>query len=507
MWMSSCSRTGAVLAERSIRELGNMAAHSDGSSYYRTLGVSVNASPEEIKRAYRRLAKESHPDRRPNVANATERFQALNEAYTVLSDPEARARYDAACTAPEISAKEPYQEIAPVTCAFCGAISAQPRYIIFGYVISLIVITWRRTIHGIFCPSCAPKKAFQASAISWVLGWWGVPWGPIWTIGALYRNLMAGTQPADVNGQILGRQSLYFWQKGNADLAAATVDQAFHFELGPLLRKRLSELRQALPATPTARLINRWKLLTGWGFWAQLAPVAAVIGLMSWYNQDSIILAVAQQKLAHVGEYRAQVYERPEPAAPILATVRPFHDFHVLAGWGEGGYRRVVTNYGVIGFVPKALVLPGDGLVDLTERCFPYGPVPLENGEILQQTRSGPDRIRVTNGQGLDAVVKLRDRLGRTTLSFYVAARTSVTIRSVPNGKFTVEFATGREFSPGCGYFLSDMAASRFVSPIRLRTWLEGEEQYTTIESITLNGVVGGNARAVHISEEIFDRN
>jgi hypothetical protein len=49
---------------------------------------------------------------------------------------------------------------------------------------SLILVTSRRTVQGVFCPSCAPKKAFQANAITWPLGWWGFPWGPIWTVGA-----------------------------------------------------------------------------------------------------------------------------------------------------------------------------------------------------------------------------------------------------------------------------------------------------------------------------------
>lgn len=78
-----------------------MTAHSDMRNYYRILGVSVDASAEEVKRAYRRLAKELHPDRHPNAPDATAKFQALNEAHAVLSDPEARARYDAACIATE----------------------------------------------------------------------------------------------------------------------------------------------------------------------------------------------------------------------------------------------------------------------------------------------------------------------------------------------------------------------------------------------------------------------
>ncbi len=62
--------------------------------FYKILGVSTDASDAELKKVYRKLARENHPDSNPGDEKAEQRFKEVSEAYSVLSDPEQRAEYD-----------------------------------------------------------------------------------------------------------------------------------------------------------------------------------------------------------------------------------------------------------------------------------------------------------------------------------------------------------------------------------------------------------------------------
>lgn len=67
---------------------------SKRKDYYNILGIDKDASENEIKKAYRKLAIVHHPDKNPDDAEAADRFKDIGEAYETLSDPQKRARYD-----------------------------------------------------------------------------------------------------------------------------------------------------------------------------------------------------------------------------------------------------------------------------------------------------------------------------------------------------------------------------------------------------------------------------
>lgn len=202
-------------------------SQNDPKGYYAALGVTPDADASQIKAAFRKRAMELHPDRN-SAPDATKKFQFLNEAYAVLSDENIRAEYDTSGIS-EVDAKHSSQEQdapEPIVCSCCGKITAQPRYAIFYETKSFIVFTRKSVIQGIYCSACANKKALKASLVTWLLGWWGFPWGFIYTLQSLAKNLSGGTKPSHLNAKIANHQAWYFAMTGKIDIAKAVAFDA-----------------------------------------------------------------------------------------------------------------------------------------------------------------------------------------------------------------------------------------------------------------------------------------
>lgn len=88
------------------------------------------------------------------------------------------------------------------------------KFVVFQYCISIVVMSFKRSSGIYFIPSgtSAAGKAAPWCALSLLVGWWGIPWGPIWTIGTVAKNLGGGT---DVTAHVL-----------NASVASAPIPKA-----------------------------------------------------------------------------------------------------------------------------------------------------------------------------------------------------------------------------------------------------------------------------------------
>lgn len=217
----------------------------DPKGYYAILQIPVTASAAEIKSAYRRRAMELHPDRSTS-SKSTVDFQLLTEAYNVLSDPSIRAQYDTVSveTKSRNTAAETPPE--PIVCSACGKVTAQPRYAIFYEIKSFIFTTIRTPIQGIFCSACAEKKALSATAITWLFGWWGFPWGFIYSIHAIFTNLLGGTRPKNINARLAAYQAWVFAVLGKLEIARAIALDALLIARKIKPEKVTAKLRQAL---------------------------------------------------------------------------------------------------------------------------------------------------------------------------------------------------------------------------------------------------------------------
>lgn len=263
-----------------------MAGNRDPKGYYALLGVPPSAAAGQIKQAYRSRAKALHPDGTGAEAD-TDAFQRLGEAYTCLGDPEARARYDAAALdAPPPPAPSPAPRAGgggiragtePVLCSCCGAVSVQPRYVIYWRVISLLLVTLRQPVQGVFCRACADRKALGASAVTWLLGWWGLPWGPFWTVRALVGNLTGGRRPGDANAMLLRHQAVYFVSTGKTALARLALHQALHVVESAELRQQFLKMQSSVGVVDERRFKDHWRPTATLASWLHALPVVALV--------------------------------------------------------------------------------------------------------------------------------------------------------------------------------------------------------------------------------------
>ena len=318
--------------------------YNDPKGYYKTLGISQDASLNEIKKAYRRLALELHPDKNPSK-EATRLFQELTEAYNILIDPSKRAEYDSLSAIIDEATEDYYDEHEdkipePYSCSSCGKVPAQPRYAIFYTVKSFIFATYQTPVQGIFCPQCADKTSLRASLTTWLLGWWSI-WGPFYSVHALIVNLFGGKKPEDVNARILSYQAWVFARQGMDDLARAVAQVALKFAKQ---EEQISILKTILKMFDDGReppkLKNVWKLF-GRTFAIQGILMVFVFSAIGFAIYSDNYNSTARTKYAKTKNYGVSPPKQSNNFIPIKNSAKI--DF-VLKQQGMCELQELLTN-------------------------------------------------------------------------------------------------------------------------------------------------------------------
>lgn len=480
----------------------------DPKGYYASLGVPYYATAEQIKQAYRKLAKLYHPDKNKSPF-ATASFQKINEAYEVLGKTDKRADYDAKAAAEEkppppreeaYAAPQAGREVRrppelppqPVACDVCGEVTAQPRYVTFWSVLSLIFVSYRKSISGVFCRSCADRQAIRSSLKTWLLGWWGFPNGPALALDALLRNLMGGDQPADRNAVLLGKQALAFAASGNIQLAHAAVEQALRLVRDSGIMAELLSLQSSLPPIAGEKHLKyRWGVATTAAFYIQLAPFLAIIFTLlflfvhftsKWlgplgfdkgkipYSQqyDAAKSSFSVGSVWYVNEENTPIYSEPYFSSKVVERLPRFASIRLLGERTNREFFPIIASSGTKGYVEISNFSPGSGEEAWLRWCGEKTYIEPLAPTLMTKAAGGTITLRLRNLLQDNVFLKFYDA-DKLVLAIYIGSGDSAEVPASPSGDFKLKYAKGKDFSPHCGIFMTEMEAYESSVPAVLQ--------------------------------------
>lgn len=143
-------------------------------------------------------------------------------------------------------------------CERCGRLDSTLRGAGFGYAVSLIFVTFRRSgSAGVFCARCRKKEAFKYSLVSGLFGWWGIPWGPLYTVQTIGKNSAGGYQDEEFNADLLAAVGAHLAERGEDAEAVRALETSLRFVDQPEVRQFLwavqgASATGAVPASQSA---------------------------------------------------------------------------------------------------------------------------------------------------------------------------------------------------------------------------------------------------------------
>ena len=444
----------------------------DPKGYYAELRLEPSAAQDAIKAAYRRLAKELHPDRNSNP-DAAERFRRVTEAYDALNDPVSRNEYDASQYKVVAAEKStPKRSLEPICCSRCGKVTAQPRALVFFYAIGAVLVSFRTPVQGIFCSVCARRAALKSSLISAVAGWWAVPWGPIFTVGSILKNAMGGQSSPGVDENLAWFNTLAFMSKGNLALSyalARNLRSSKNKEIAGNSADLMDYLIRHGVSSSLPDLKNPWNFRTR-DFFLHLGLLGAMPLLASL-----LLFGAAQFNQSHLFSTSPPVFAgkaNSHPTIPKVADVSPA--------------------------VPQVAKIP----------TLPRCDWSVHSGDVLEQhtvMRDSGHVLTIENGSSGDAIIKVRDAYSRRLqFSFFVRANSSASYPNIADGTYLIQYAIGTELGADCKSFIQPSALGQF-SEETLETSFTPTEIVHQQLSFTLYPVPNGNVRPQALDLSAFN--
>lgn len=440
----------------------------DTKGHYSCLGLAPGATAAEIKSAYRRLAKTCHPDS-GGVADGGETFRRIRAAYEVLIDPARRAAYDRPEPPRGQASRKAAEKLEPIRCSACGQVTAQPRYVVYRQVISFVLATTRTPVHGLYCSACARAKAFKASAISAAAGWWGIPWGPIYTIGAILKNAFGGIWDRSDEERLLWHNALAFSMAGEHRISFGLADRLRH-------------------ATDDQMAVNAVKL-------------------MDFLKTQGVDPAKSKLRDVWSDGYRTFAQLAMLAVVPAITAILIFSD---AAGSPASAPSPTATTY-----TPPSQDIPGGQSAAPTspQEPAPACAAPPSNGDLLADKGLSDHghAITIENGSNGDAILKVREAIsGRLLASLFIARSQSATMEGIPDGRYRIQYGIGETLDVSCKAFSDTSSASQFPDIEDLTTEETTDDAGTQIShqhlSYTLYPVAGGNVRPESINSADFEQ-
>jgi hypothetical protein len=191
---------------------------------YAVLGVGRDASEDAIQAAYRKLARQWHPDVNSD-GGAAAQFAAVSQAYAILGNRERRETYNRTVRSDSVGPPPPIVT-QPIRCTECGDVTAQPRILVFRSTIGILVWNRVQRIEGVYCSRCARSSGLKASLVAAIAGWWAAPLGPFITAWCILANATGGSRRPKADRRLALVNAQAFLERRHLDLAYALAQEA-----------------------------------------------------------------------------------------------------------------------------------------------------------------------------------------------------------------------------------------------------------------------------------------